>query len=198
MRDVPLHLAPHFSPLTSKACPGPVDNGVSIHAKRATLMNDTATNTAAGEYLSFTLGNEHYGVDILKVQEIRGYDSVTRVPDAPEYIKGVINLRGVIVPVIDLRLKLRMNQARYDASTVMIVLNMAQRVVGIVVDSVSDVIQLNAEHIRPKPEFGATVDTRFISGIGTQDERMLILLDIETLLDTADLGQNTVTQRAAA
>ena len=151
-------------------------------------MSQTPTSAAnAGEYLSFTLGNEQYGVDILKVQEIRGYDQVTRVPDAPDYIKGVINLRGTIVPVIDLRLKLRLENANYDAFTVMIVLNVEQRVVGIVVDSVSDVIELNAEHIRPTPEFGAAVDTRFINGIGTQDERMLILLDIETLLDTAEL-----------
>ena len=151
-------------------------------------MSDIA-NTAAdsGEYLSFTLGAEQYGVDILKVQEIRGYDQVTRVPDAPDYIKGVINLRGTIVPVIDLRLKLRLDDARYDAFTVMIVLNVDQRVVGIVVDSVSDVIELSAEQIRPTPEFGAAVDTRFINGIGTQDDRMLILLDIETLLDTAEL-----------
>ncbi len=163
-------------------------------------MNDTSAHaaTSGGEYLSFTLGNEHYGVDILKVQEIRGYDAVTRVPDAPDYIKGVINLRGTIVPVIDLRLKLRLDEARYDAFTVMIVLNVEDRVVGIVVDSVSDVIPLSAEQIRPKPEFGAAVDTRFISGIGTQDERMLILLDIETLLDTADLGQAAATEEAAA
>lgn len=157
-------------------------------------MNDTRTvsaDEAGGEYLSFTLGDEHYGVDILKVQEIRGYDAVTRVPDAPDYIKGVINLRGTIVPVIDLRLKLRLDDARYDAFTVMIVLNVDNRVVGIVVDSVSDVIPLAADQIRPTPEFGAAVDTRFISGIGTQDERMLILLDIETLLDTADLGHTT-------
>ena len=163
-------------------------------------MNDsrsTSADTTGGEYLSFTLGNEHYGVDILKVQEIRGYDAVTRVPDAPDYIKGVINLRGTIVPVIDLRVKLRLDEARYDAFTVMIVLNVEDRVVGIVVDSVSDVIPLNAEQIRPTPEFGAAVDTRFISGIGTQDDRMLILLDIETLLDTADLGQPSVAEEAA-
>ena len=163
-------------------------------------MSDNKTQAAASadEFLSFTLGEEHYGVDILKVQEIRGYDSVTRLPDAPDYIKGVINLRGTIVPVIDLRLKLRLREARYDSFTVMIVLNVEDRVVGIVVDSVSDVIPLSAEQIRPKPEFGAAVDTRFISGIGTQDERMLILLDIETLLDTADLGQAATTEEAAA
>jgi len=162
-------------------------------------MNDSNPNAASsgGEYLSFTLGAEHYGVDILKVQEIRGYDSVTRVPDAPDYIKGVINLRGTIVPVIDLRLKLRLDEARYDAFTVMIVLNVDNRVVGIVVDSVSDVIPLNADQIRPTPEFGAAVDTRFISGIGTQDDKMLILLDIETLLDSADLSQHAHVDEAA-
>lgn len=163
-------------------------------------MNDKhqAAADTGGEFLSFTLGDEHYGVDILKVQEIRGYDAVTRVPDAPDYIKGVINLRGTIVPVIDLRLKLRLENARYDAFTVMIVLNVEDRVVGIVVDSVSDVIPLSAEQIRPTPEFGAAVDTRFISGIGTQDDRMLILLDIETLLDSADVGQPAVVEEAAA
>ena len=143
---------------------------------------------AGEEFLAFTLGREEYGVDILKVQEIRGYDSVTRLPDAPDYIKGVINLRGTIVPVIDLRLKLRLKEARYDAFTVMIVLNVEDRVVGIVVDSVSDVIGLAAEQIRPTPEFGASVDTRFISGIGTVDDRMLILLDIERLMASTEMG----------
>ncbi|AKC85397.1 chemotaxis protein CheW [Pseudoxanthomonas suwonensis] len=159
-------------------------------------MSSTPSPTA-GEFLTFTLGEEHYGVDILKVQEIRGYDAVTRVPDAPEYIKGVINLRGTIVPVIDLRLKLRLREARYDSLTVMIVLNVLDRVVGIVVDGVSDVVPLAQEQIRPKPEFGAAVDTRFICGIGTLDERMLILLDIETLLDSADLGTEAPLETAA-
>jgi purine-binding chemotaxis protein CheW len=162
-------------------------------------MSSTTTQVpATGEFLTFTLGEEHYGVDILKVQEIRGYDAVTRVPDAPDYIKGVINLRGTIVPVIDLRLKLRLREARYDALTVMIVLNVEDRVVGIVVDGVSDVVPLAQEQIRPTPEFGAAVDTRFISAIGTLDERMLILLDIETLLDSADLGNGDAPLDAAA
>jgi purine-binding chemotaxis protein CheW len=162
-------------------------------------MSDKNSNAAAAadEFLSFTLGEEHYGVDILKVQEIRGYDSVTRLPDAPDYIKGVINLRGTIVPVIDLRLKLRLKEARYDAFTVMIVLNVDDRVVGIVVDSVSDVIPLSQENIRPTPEFGANVDTRFISGIGTVDDRMLILLDIETLINSADLSPQELEEIAA-
>ena len=151
-------------------------------------MTQPSSQAAAGEYLSFTLGEEHYGVDILKVQEIRGYDAVTRVPDAPDYIKGVINLRGTIVPVMDLRLKLRLGEARYDSFTVMIVLNVGQRVIGIVVDGVSDVLPLQQEQIRATPEFGTAVDTRCISGIGTVDDRMLILLDIQTLIDSAELG----------
>jgi len=116
----------------------------------------TATIESADEYLTFALGEEEYGVEILKVQEIRGYDTVTRLPDAPDYIKGVINLRGTIVPVIDMRLKFRLAKAEYNALTVMIVLNVADRVVGMVVDSVSDVIRLEAEQIRPVPEIGAT------------------------------------------
>jgi len=140
----------------------------------------------ASEYLNFTLGDEHYAVDILKVQEIRGYSAVTRIPDAPDYIKGVINLRGTIVPVMDLRLKLGMEHARYDSLTVMIVFNFNQRVLALVVDSVSDVIALDPSELRAPPEFGNTVDSRCISGIGTLDERMLIVLNIEALMnDTA-------------
>ena len=141
----------------------------------------------AGEFLTFTLGQEEYGVDILKVQEIRGYDAVTRLPDAPEYIKGVINLRGTIVPVIGMRVKFRL-EAKVDALTVMIVLNVADRVVGMVVDSVSDVVQLTAEQIRAMPEVGTGIDRRFLTGIGALDERMLILLDIEGLMTSTEMG----------
>jgi purine-binding chemotaxis protein CheW len=145
---------------------------------------------AAGpqEFLTFTLGAEEYGVDILKVQEIRGYDTVTRLPDAPEYIKGVINLRGTIVPVIDLRLKFNLGKAEYDGSTVMIVLNVEKRVISVVVDSVSDVTALSADQLRPAPEFGSAMDTRFITGIGAIEQRMLILLDIEKLMSSAEMG----------
>ena len=147
----------------------------------------TAKAATAGEFLTFTLGQEEYGVDILKVQEIRGYDAVTRLPDAPEYIKGVINLRGTIVPVIDMRVKFRL-EAKVDALTVMIVLNVADRVVGMVVDSVSDVVQLTAEQIRAMPEVGTGIDRRFLTGIGALDERMLILLDIEGLMTSTEMG----------
>ena len=144
--------------------------------------------TAAEEFLTFTLGEEEYGVEILKVQEIRGYDTVTRLPDAPDYIKGVINLRGTIVPVIDMRLKFRLARADYNELTVMIVLNVADRVVGMVVDSVSDVVRLGAEQIRAVPELGAAIDRQFLTGIGTLDDRMLILLDIQRLMTSAEMG----------
>ncbi len=109
------------------------------------------------EFLTFCLANETYGVDILRVQEIRGYDGVTRLPSAPEFIKGVINLRGTIVPVVDMRLKFKLGKADYNAFTVMIILNIARRVVGMVVDGVSDVQPLSAEQIRPATEFGGAV-----------------------------------------
>ena len=157
----------------------------------------SAANTAvAGEFLTFALGSEEYGVDILKVQEIRGYDTVTRLPDAPDYIKGVINLRGTIVPVIDMRVKFRL-EAKVDALTVMIVLNVAERVVGMVVDSVSDVVQLDAGQIRAMPEVGTGIDRRFLTGIGALEERMLILLDIEGLMTSADMGLVAQVQEAA-
>ena len=150
--------------------------------------SSNAATVPAAEFLTFALGSEEYGVDILKVKEIRGYDAVTRLPDAPDYIKGVINLRGTIVPVIDMRLKFRLERAEYTALTVMIVLNVADRVVGMVVDSVSDVVQLGAEQVRAVPEIGATIDRQFLTGIGTLDERMLILLDIERLMASSEMG----------
>jgi len=146
-------------------------------------------DAAAGEFLTFRLGNESYGIEILKVQEIRGYETPTAIANAPAFIKGVINLRGVIVPVLDLRVKFHLNQANYDEFTVVIILNVAGRVVGVVVDSVSDVLTLPAGTIRPTPEFSsATFDTRYITGLGSVDGRMLILLDIEKLMTGADMA----------
>ena len=141
------------------------------------------------EYLTFTLGKEEYGIDILKVQEIRGYEAVTRIANAPEFIKGVVNLRGIIVPIVDMRIKFNLGEAKYDQFTVVIILNVAGRVVGMVVDSVSDVIQLTAQQIRPAPDFASsTFDTKYITGLGTIDERMLILVDIERLMSGVDMG----------
>jgi purine-binding chemotaxis protein CheW len=160
----------------------------SAAAANAMIAGKAGSAASLDEILTFTLGNEEYGVDILKVQEIRGYDSVTRLPDAPVWIKGVINLRGTIVPVVDLRIKFKLGDARYDAFTVMIILNVSGRIVGMVVDSVSDVTHLLPEQIRPAPELGMAVDTRFLNGIGTLDGRMLILLDIERMMTSREMA----------
>ena len=143
----------------------------------------------ASEFLTFRLGTEGYGIEILKVQEIRGYETPTAIANAPAFIKGVINLRGVIVPILDLRIKFQLAHANYDEFTVVIILNVAGRVVGVVVDSVSDVLTLATESIRATPEFAsATFDTKYITGLATVDERMLILLDIEKLMTGADMA----------
>jgi purine-binding chemotaxis protein CheW len=143
----------------------------------------------SGEYLTFRLGTEEYGIDILKVQEIRSYEQPTRIANAPEFIKGVVNLRGVIVPIVDLRVKLNCPTAEFNNFTVVIVLNVRGRVVGAVVDSVSDVLELTKDQIRPAPEMtAAAVDTTYITGIATVAERMLILMDIEGLMSSADMG----------
>jgi len=139
------------------------------------------------ELLTFTLGKEEYGIDILKVQEIRGYEAVTTIANAPEFIKGVINLRGIIVPIVDMRIKFNLGNVSYDESTVVIILNVAKRVVGMVVDGVSDVTTLKADEIKPAPEFSASLDTRFLQGLGTVDARMIILVDIEKLMSSRDM-----------
>jgi len=140
------------------------------------------------EFLAFKLGNEEYGIDILRVQEIRSYEEPTRLANVPDFIKGVVNLRGVIVPIVDMRLKFRLDEARYDHFTVVIVLNIGSRIVGMVVDAVSDVITLTPEQLRPVPEFAASVDADHLLAIGAIDDRMLILVDIEKLMTSADMG----------
>jgi len=142
----------------------------------------------AQEYLTFTLGSEEYGVNILKVQEIRGYEKPTAIANAPAYIKGVVNLRGTIVPILDMRIKFNLGEPSYDQFTVVIILNVSERVIGIVVDGVSDVIGLASEQVRPAPEFSSTFDTQYITGLGTVDERMLILVDMEKLMSSSDMG----------
>ncbi|MGV8713209.1 MAG: chemotaxis protein CheW [Nitrosomonas sp.] len=151
-------------------------------------QSDKGAGVVMNEFLTFRLGSEEYGIEILKVQEIRGYDSITQIANAPEFIKGVVNLRGIIVPIIDLRIKFRLGEANYDQFTVVIILNVAGRVMGIVVDGVSDVINLEHDHIRSTPEFGSVIDTEYIIGLGTVDERMLILIDIEKLMSSDDMG----------
>ena len=142
---------------------------------------------ASRELLTFTLGREEYGIDILKVQEIRGYDAVTTIANTPEFIKGVINLRGIIVPIVDMRIKFKLGEVSYDETTVVIILNFANRVVGMVVDGVSDVTMLKPEEIKPAPEFGASLDTKYLRGLGTVGERMIILVDIEKLITSREM-----------
>ena len=145
-------------------------------------------HVGAREYLTFRLDQEKYGIDILKVQEIRGYEQPTRIANAPAFIKGVVNLRGTIVPIVDMRLKFNCAQADYNSFTVVIILNLRDRVVGIVVDSVSDVMELSAENIRSAPDVESAIDNGCILGLGSVGERMLILLDIEKLMSNADMG----------
>jgi len=159
---------------------------LSATAQRPSASNAATSNAA--EYLTFRLGQEEYGIDILRVQEIRSYEPPTRMAHAPEFIKGVIDLRGVIVPIVDLRLKLGCAQAEYTEFTVVIILNLGMRVVGMVVDSVSDVTMLRQDNIRPAPEFSASVDTRYIKGLCTLDERMLIVVDIERLMLSSEMA----------
>ncbi len=150
--------------------------------------SDVQATSPAAEYLAFTLGQEEYGIDIQKVSEIRSYETPTRIASAPEFVKGVINLRGIIVPIVDMRVKFHLGTPNYDHFTVVIILNIGSRVVGMVVDRVSDVTTLLPEQIKPAPELGNTINTDHIVGLGTIDERMLILVDIDKLMSSADMG----------
>lgn len=141
----------------------------------------------ASEYLTFTLGSEEYAIDILKVQEIRGYEQPTLIANSPAFIKGVINLRGIIVPIVDLRIKFNLGKVEYTPFTVVIILNVAGRVIGAVVDSVSDVISLTRVQIRPAPDFSGTFDTKYIVGLASLDTRMMIVTDIERLMSSSDM-----------
>lgn len=140
------------------------------------------------EVLTFTLGAEEYAIDILSVQEIRGYDRVTAIANAPPFIKGVINLRGDIVPIIDLRIKFNLGHVSYDQFTVVIILNVGQRVVGVVVDAVSDVVSLAVADIKPPPQLNSALDLAYLKGVATCGERMLILVDIEKLITSKDMA----------
>ncbi|KJZ16577.1 MULTISPECIES: chemotaxis protein CheW [unclassified Halomonas] len=152
------------------------------------LAAQAATDLSHREFLVFSLGDEEYAIDILKVQEIRGYENVTRIANAPAFIKGVTNLRGVIVPIVDLRIKFRLERVEYGGQTVVIVVNVGTRVVGIVVDAVSDVMTLAPEQIKPAPEFGVTLSSDYLSGLGSLEDRMLVLVDIDKLLTSDEMA----------
>lgn len=159
----------------------------AIAQQQRAQRNGAQQQADSHQYLSFALGNEAYAIDILKVQEIRGYEAVTPIANTPAYIKGVTNLRGNIVPIVDLRLKFNVGEASYNEFTVVIILNLGARVVGIVVDGVSDVVLLKGGDIRPAPQFSSVFDTRYVSGLAMVGEQMLIVVDIEQLIRSSDL-----------
>ena len=159
----------------------------AITAAQAGTALQTTNRPDTRQFLTFRVGEEEYGLDILRVQEIRSYEPPTRIANAPIFVKGVVNLRGVIVPIVDLRLRLGQT-GDYNAFTVVIVLNVCNRVVGIVVDSVSDVLELTADEIKARPEVPAALDAKFITGLGKLTDRMLILLDIEAMVQSPDFG----------
>ena len=152
------------------------------------LISLSTDNTSPLEFLAFTLGQEEYGIDIQKVQELRGYETVTRIANSPSFVKGVMNLRGIIVPVIDMRIRFNLGEPTYDQFTVVVILNIGSRVVGMVVDSVSDVTTLTREQIKPAPDMGSAFDSGHLIGLGTLETRMLILIDIEKLISSPDMG----------
>nr|WP_298414428.1 chemotaxis protein CheW [uncultured Halomonas sp.] len=162
----------------------------AVSQANAQLQQANAANLDAhsSEFLVFSLGDEEYAVDILKVQEIRGYENVTRIANAPDFIKGVTNLRGVIVPIVDLRIKFHLANIEYGGQTVVIVVNVGDRVVGIVVDGVSDVMTLTPDQIKPAPEFGVTMSSDYLSGLGSLEDRMLVLVDIDKLLTSEEMA----------
>jgi purine-binding chemotaxis protein CheW len=152
------------------------------------LSNQISLATDGTQYLTFTLGQEEYGVEILKVQEIKGYSTITPIPNTPRYLKGVMNLRGTIIPVVDLRSKFAMAEAEYNPFTVIIVVTVGTKVVGLIVDAVSDVLNIPQADIQPTPDFGGQVETRFISGLAKAGEKLVVLLDIDKLLIDAELA----------
>ena len=153
-----------------------------------TALHQAVTGGQDKEYLSFVLGDEHYALDITTVKEIRVYEQVTKIANAPAFIKGVINLRGDIVPIVDLRIKFNVGEATYNDFTIVIMLNIQERIVGIVVDGVSDVIRLSEEQVLPPPEFGVAFDSRYLHGLADVDEKMVILVNIESLITSEELG----------
>jgi len=154
----------------------------------ATLDVVREQDVLAREYLTFRLGQEEYGIDILKVQEIRGYEDPTRIANAPSFLKGVVNLRGTIVPIVDLRMRFGCDSAEYNSFTVTIVLHLGQRTIGVVVDSVSDVMNIPSDAVRPAPEMTSAVDAVYLRGLAQLGERMVILLDIESMLLSHEMG----------
>ena len=161
---------------------------MSMSTEVAAERNSVEHLAHSQEHLTFVLGDESYGIEILKVQEIRGYDAVTKIANTPDFIKGVVNLRGLIVPIVDLRIKFGLGKVEYDEFTVVIILNLRGRVIGIVVDGVSDVMNLQENQVRAVPDIVASIDTKYITGLATVDEKMFILVDIEQLMNSQEMA----------
>jgi purine-binding chemotaxis protein CheW len=156
-------------------------------------MNDSSSNIITNKYLTFVLATEEYAVDILRVQEIKGWSKVTPIPNTPPYICGVINLRGTIVPVIDLRLRFNLTHQEYGTMTVIVVVkvlsqNGKERIMGVVVDAVSDVYDVSENELKPPPDFGSVISTEFVKGLATVEEKMVIVLDVDKLLNSQELA----------
>lgn len=171
-----------------------IENVASNKAGELALVGAELTDSDSGQqFLTFMLAGEEYGVDILKVQEIKGWKPVTRVPNTPEYVKGVLNLRGTIVPVVDMRMRFSLEQVEYSAATVIIVLSVrsgdVDRIIGVVVDAVSDVMNVEESDIKPAPDFGAKVKIDFVSGLATVGDHMVMLLDVDKLLTETELSE---------
>jgi purine-binding chemotaxis protein CheW len=147
-----------------------------------------SNNEQANQYLTFTLGAEEYGIEILKVQEIKGYSAITHIPNAPPHVKGVMNLRGTVIPVVDLRRKFSMELVEFNKFSVIIVVMVGERVAGLVVDAVSDVLDIDSASVRPTPDFGSGADTRFIRGVASMGEKLVVLLDIDRLVTEEDVA----------
>lgn len=157
------------------------------------MTNTTQDENTNGQFLSFTLGGEDYGVDILRVQEIRGWEELRPLPDTPEYVKGVLDLRGTIVPIIDLRIRMSMSNVEYHPTTVIIVLSVMDEdgkahQVGAVVDAVSDVLDVKADEIKKAPAIACKINDRYLRGMVSRDDRMVILLDVDLLFKANEIG----------
>lgn len=153
------------------------------------LNQQIGLTTDGSQFLTFQLGEELYGVDILRVQEIKGYTAVTKIPNTPAHIKGVLNLRGTIVPIVELRTKFGMPTIDYTMFTVIVVVVVKEKIMGLVVDAVSDVLNIDKKDIQPPPQFGATVDISFLNGIGKSGDKLIALLDMDRLLSDGYMQQ---------
>jgi len=161
----------------------------SVHTIKSLDLDEDATN----QFLTFLLAGEEYGVDILKVQEIRGWEQPTMLPNALNYVLGVINLRGTVVPIIDLRQRFALEKSQFGPTTVVVIVKVSnadkERTVGIVVDAVSEVYNVTDEQIRPPPDLGGVISMDYVKGLATLDEKMIILLDIDKLISVGVLKQ---------